>query len=69
MRFHYKWSDFEKKQAKHMHDTFEEILTNMGGILLGDKPGADRNYGLHNPGRIIHEVGTTRMGVTLQNQL
>ena len=62
LRFHYKWSDFEKKQAKHMHDTFEEILTNMGGILLGDKPGADRNYGLHNPGRIIHEVGTTRMG-------
>lgn len=62
LRFHYKWSDFEKKQAKHMHDTFEELLTNMGGILLGDKPGADRNYGLHAPGRIIHEVGTTRMG-------
>ena len=62
LRFHYKWSDFEKRQAKHMHDTFEEILTNMGGVLLGDKPGADRNYGLHNPGRIIHEVGTTRMG-------
>ena len=63
LRFHYKWSDFEKKQAKHMHETFEEILTNMGGILLGDKPGADRNYGLHAPGRIIHEVGTTRMGI------
>ena len=62
LRFHYKWSDFEKKQAKHMHETFEEILTNMGGILLGEKPGADRNYGLHAPGRIIHEVGTTRMG-------
>ena len=62
LRFHYKWSDFERKQAKHMHETFEEILTNMGGILLGEKPGADRNYGLHAPGRIIHEVGTTRMG-------
>ena len=62
LRFQYKWSDFEKKQAKHMHDTFEEILTNMGGVLLGEKPGADRNYGLHAPGRIIHEVGTTRMG-------
>ncbi len=45
-----------------MHNTFEELLTNMGGILLGDKPGADRNYGLYTPGRIIHEVGTTRMG-------
>lgn len=62
LRFQYKWSDFERKQAKHMHETFEEILTNMGGILLGEKPGADRNYGLHAPGRIIHEVGTTRMG-------
>ena len=62
LRFHYKWSDFERKQAKHMHETFEEILTNMGGILLGEKPGADRNYGLNAPGRIIHEVGTTRMG-------
>lgn len=62
LRFKYHWSDFEKKQARHMHDTFEEILENMGGILLGEKPGADKNYGLHNPGRIIHEVGTTRMG-------
>ncbi|THD69053.1 GMC family oxidoreductase [Robertkochia marina] len=62
LRFHYKWTDEERMQAKHMHDTFEELLTNMGGILLGDRPGADRDYGLHNPGRIIHEVGTTRMG-------
>jgi len=34
----------------------------MGGVVLGEKPGADKNYGLHTPGRIIHEVGTTRMG-------
>lgn len=33
-----------------------------GGVALGEKPGADRKYGLENPGRIIHEVGTTRMG-------
>lgn len=62
LRFNYHWSDFELKQAKHMHDTFEEIGDNMGGIVLGNKPGKDQNYGLHNPGRIIHEVGTTRMG-------
>lgn len=62
LRFHYKWSDFEIKQAKHMQDTFEELLTRMGGIMLGEKPGKDRNYGLNNPGAIIHEVGTTRMG-------
>ena len=62
LRFNYKWSDFEKKQAIHMHDTFEEIFENMGGIVLGEKPGADKDFGLHTPGRIIHEVGTTRMG-------
>ena len=62
LRFHYKWSDFEIKQAKHMQDTFEEVIHNMGGIPLGDKPGKDTRYGLHNPGAIIHEVGTTRMG-------
>jgi choline dehydrogenase-like flavoprotein len=45
-----------------MHDTFEEIAHNMGGIVLGDKPGKDKNFGLNAPGRIIHEVGTTRMG-------
>jgi choline dehydrogenase-like flavoprotein len=45
-----------------MHETFEEILTSMGAVILGNKPGPDQQYGLHKPGRIIHEVGTTRMG-------
>jgi len=62
LRFNYTWSDYERKQAQHMHDTFEEILTSMGGILMGEKPGEEDDYGLHAPGRIIHEVGTTRMG-------
>lgn len=62
LRFHYNWTDHEIKQAKHMHDTFEELLTNSGGVLLGSKPGPEDQYGLLAPGRIIHEVGTTRMG-------
>jgi choline dehydrogenase-like flavoprotein len=62
LRFHYKWSDYEIKQAKHMQDTFEEIIHNMGGIALGNKPNAENNYGLAAPGQIIHEVGTVRMG-------
>lgn len=45
-----------------MQDTFEEIIHNMGGEPLGDKPDAENNYGLEAPGKIIHEVGTTRMG-------
>ncbi|MCY3998094.1 MAG: GMC family oxidoreductase [Flavobacteriaceae bacterium] len=61
LRFHYKWSDYERKQAKHMHDTFEEIINNFGGIPLGVKPSSG-DFGLLPPGAIIHEVGTTRMG-------
>ncbi len=62
LKFHYKWSKHEKLQAKHMHDTFEEITDGMGGHVLGDRPTEDQEYGLETPGRIIHEVGTTRMG-------
>jgi choline dehydrogenase-like flavoprotein len=62
LKFNYVWTDQEVKQAKHMQDTFEEIITAMGGVAGGEKPGADRQYGLAKPGRIIHEVGTTRMG-------
>ena len=62
LQFDYKWSDFERLQAKHMQDTFEEVIHNMGGIALGDKPTKEQDYGLLAPGQIIHEVGTTRMG-------
>jgi choline dehydrogenase-like flavoprotein len=62
LKFNYNWTDQEVKQAKHMQDTFEELIHSMGGIANGEKPGEDRKYGLEAPGRIIHEVGTTRMG-------
>jgi choline dehydrogenase-like flavoprotein len=62
LRFNYNWSEHEINQAKHMQETFEEIIQAMGGIANGTKPGADTNYGLAAPGRIIHEVGTARMG-------
>ena len=62
LKFDYKWSDYERNQAKHMQDTFEEIIHAMGGIALGEKPGKEKEYGLAAPGQIIHEVGTTRMG-------
>lgn len=63
LRFHYTFSDHERLQAKHMHETFEKIADGIGGIPLGDRPGPERDYGLNAPGEIIHEVGTTRMGV------
>jgi choline dehydrogenase-like flavoprotein len=62
LRFHYKWSDYERLQAKHMHDTFEQIMHEMGAVPLGKKPTAEQDYGLNLPGEIIHEVGTIRMG-------
>ncbi|WP_460671879.1 GMC oxidoreductase [Larkinella ripae] len=69
LRFNYKWSDAEVKQAKHMQDTFEEIIHAMGGIALGKKPGPENNYGLEAPGKIIHEIGTARMGNDPKNSV
>ena len=61
LRFNYKWSDYEIKQAKHMQETFQEILTQMGATITYGIGNAENNYGLAAPGRIIHEVGTVRM--------
>jgi choline dehydrogenase-like flavoprotein len=63
LRFHYKWSDYEVKQAKHMKQTFAEMIDKMGGVVTYGKEDNEKNdWGLAAPGRIIHEVGTTRMG-------
>lgn len=62
LRFHYKHGEYERLQAKHMHETFERIIHEMGGIPLSDRPGPEQDYGLNAPGEIIHEVGTARMG-------
>ncbi len=62
LRFNYNWSEYEIKQAKHMQDTFEEMIHALGGVPNGTKAGPENNYGLEAPGRIIHEVGTVRMG-------
>ncbi|MBS1487076.1 MAG: GMC family oxidoreductase [Bacteroidetes bacterium] len=63
LRFNYKWSDHEIKQAKHMKETFSEIIHKAGGVVTwGNNDGPENDYGLQAPGRIIHEVGTTRMG-------
>lgn len=62
LRFHYKWSDYEIKQARHMKQTFAEVIDKMGGVVTYGNDTAENNYGLAAPGRIIHEVGTTRMG-------
>ena len=63
LRFHTKYQDYEIKQAKHMKETFAEILHSMGAVITwGGDDGPENNYGLHAPGKIIHEAGTIRMG-------
>jgi len=63
LRFHYKWTEHDIKQAKHMKDTFREIMQKMGAIITwGDDGTPENEYGLEAPGKIIHEAGTVRMG-------
>jgi choline dehydrogenase-like flavoprotein len=62
LRFHFQWTDREYLQVKHMQETFRELITAMGGTPFGSMPGPDRGYGILSGGRIIHEIGVTRMG-------
>ncbi len=57
LRFHFKWSDYEYKQVKHMQETFRAIITEMGGVPSSKMPTAEEGYGIEPGGRIIHEVG------------
>jgi choline dehydrogenase-like flavoprotein len=59
LRFYWKWSDHEKKQAVHMQQTFAEIIEALGGKA---KPETDPEKAIQPGGSIIHEVGTTCMG-------
>ena len=60
LRFHFKWSDHERRQARHMRETFAELITLMGGEP--QSPGTRDASGISIGGSIIHEVGTVRMG-------
>ena len=62
LRFHYKWSDYEVNQVKHMQETFRAIIQQMGGTPTSPMPSKEDGYGIAAGGRIIHEVGVTRMG-------
>ena len=62
LRFHWKWSDYELKQVKHMQETFRAIIHEMGGTPMTPMPTEEQGYGIEPGGRIIHEVGCVRMG-------
>ena len=61
LRFHFKFSQDEILQAKHMQETFQQVIETMGGKVTG-KAGAEENWGISRGGEIIHEVGATKMG-------
>jgi choline dehydrogenase-like flavoprotein len=62
LRFNVKWTDHEIKQAKHMKETFREIMHGMGAVITWGDDGPEDDYGIEAPGKIIHEGGTVRMG-------
>lgn len=61
LRFHFQWSENEILMARHMQQTFREIIEAGGGTVLGD-PARDGQPEISVGGMIIHELGTVRMG-------
>jgi choline dehydrogenase-like flavoprotein len=62
LRFHWKWTDHEYNQVKHMHETFRALLTEMGGEIFTPMPTKEQGYNIATGGQIIHELGCTIMG-------
>ncbi len=62
LRFHFTWTDYELDQVRHMQTTFRSLIEEMGGTPLSPMPDRAAGYGIAPGGRIIHEVGVTRMG-------
>jgi choline dehydrogenase-like flavoprotein len=62
LRFHFRWSDYEYNQVRHMQETFRSIIAELGGTALDPMPSKESGYGIEAGGRIIHELGVTRMG-------
>jgi len=61
LRFHWKWSEHETRQAAHMQKTFAEIIDAMGGRVVGNVQ-TDGRKAIAPGGFIIHELGGAIMG-------
>jgi choline dehydrogenase-like flavoprotein len=60
LRFHWKWSEHELRQAAHMQKTAAEIIDAMGGRYSTKPQSGDK--AIKQGGIIIHEVGGAIMG-------
>src|SRR5207245_11626661 len=64
LRFHFKWSEYELRQAKDKQETSKYIIEKMGGTyktktrINGQYP-----FGILAGGEIIREHGTARVSV------
>ncbi|HZR36285.1 MAG TPA: GMC family oxidoreductase, partial [Nevskia sp.] len=61
LRFHWKWSEHETRQAAHMQQTFADLIAAMGGRVQAP-PERDGAKAIAPGGSIIHEVGGAMMG-------
>jgi choline dehydrogenase-like flavoprotein len=63
LRFHFKWGEAELRQARDMQETFKAIVEAANGrYLTRTDSGGPYPFGIQAGGKIIHEVGTARMG-------
>ncbi len=62
LRFHWKWTDHEYNQIRHMQQTFRALIEAMGGTPFGEMPTREQGFGISTGGEIIHELGGARMG-------
>ncbi|MGH8129420.1 MAG: GMC family oxidoreductase [Steroidobacteraceae bacterium] len=68
LRFHWKWSGHETRQAAHMQKTFGQIIEAMGGRVKGEIK-ANGAQAIAPGGSIIHEVGGAIMGADPKNSV
>ena len=61
LRFHWRWSEHETRQAAHMQNTFAQLIEAMGGRVKGEVL-TDGAKAIAAGGSIIHEVGGALMG-------
>jgi choline dehydrogenase-like flavoprotein len=62
LRFHWRWTDHELSQVRHMQETFRALIAELGGEVRAPMPTKEQSYGIATGGSIIHELGTVRMG-------
>ncbi len=64
LRFSWKWSEHETRQSEHMVQTFADLISAMGGKVLGSDSSRKRagDLVIEKGGRVIHEVGGAIMG-------